>query len=198
MASSGLSPRVRGNQLYGKGLKVNTRSIPACAGEPHAGKRWAPVGKVYPRVCGGTMLFNYCKPTVRGLSPRVRGNRLWLPWLEEKGRSIPACAGEPSGSPVPPSGHTVYPRVCGGTRARLATLGAVNGLSPRVRGNHPLAIPCPSQVGSIPACAGEPIPHSEFRKIPRVYPRVCGGTFRMPLKQRILDGLSPRVRGNPP
>ena len=32
----------------------------------------------------------------------------------------------------------------------------------------------------------------------RVYPRVCGGTGLSAKGQRIEEGLSPRVRGNPP
>ena len=52
-------------------------------------------------------------------------------------------------------------------------------------------------VGSIPACAGEPLAGDTGGLLIRVYPRVCGGTWggggRLPLRL----GLSPRVRGNP-
>ena len=51
----GLSPRVRGNlrlQLQGR----NSRgSIPACAGEPARRADAVGPGRVYPRVCGGTI-----------------------------------------------------------------------------------------------------------------------------------------------
>ena len=78
----------------------------------------------------------------------------------------------------------VYPRVCGGTCHRP-------GLSPRVRGNRSVV----PDMGSIPACAGEPPTTPIRRSIPacagepgsipacageprcrEVYPRVCGGT----------------------
>ena len=50
---------------------------------------------------------------------------------------------------------------------------------------------------SIPACAGEPSQNRHRRRIPQVYPRVCGGTpASCPAKGR-RRGLSPRVRGNP-
>ena len=113
-------------------------------------------------------------------------------------RSIPACAGEP-----PP--HTrwrpagwVYPRVCGGTAGQFGVRRAGNGLSPRVRGN-PDARPAGGYpLGSIPACAGEPSRWTGIRRRGRVYPRVCGGTDKIPLAHHLDKGLSPRVRGNPP
>ncbi len=74
--SSGLSPRVRGNQLRALSPVFVWRSIPACAGEPTA-PPCSPLGQqVYPRVCGGTPVKTECKHQYIGLSPRVRGNRL--------------------------------------------------------------------------------------------------------------------------
>ena len=50
-------------------------SIPACAGEP----RLLPIPPapiwVYPRVCGGTLVWPAAGDLDKGLSPRVRGNR---------------------------------------------------------------------------------------------------------------------------
>ena len=131
-----------------------------------------------------------------GLSPRVRGNRYSSGCMAPAVGSIPACAGEPPLRPRPPRPPAVYPRVCGGTsvarlRARLRV-----GLSPRVRGNHSAPqIPGPP-ARSIPACAGEPTPFSTAASPPRVYPRVCGGTFWDAAADFLEQGLSPRVRGN--
>ena len=50
-------------------------------------------------------------------------------------------------------------------------------------------------MGSIPACAGEPITPGRATSLRRVYPRVCGGTAYHLLPPP-HDGLSPRVRGN--
>ena len=50
---------------------------------------------------------------------------------------------------------------------------------------------------SIPACAGEPLPGGQARRPPGVYPRVCGGTHDIATPMAGLNGLSPRVRGNP-
>ena len=75
---------------------------------------------------------------------------------------------------------------------------AVAGLSPRVRGNR-VGQPIGSEDnGSIPACAGEPSHRSAQRHRRGVYPRVCGGTRRVGSSLDLHEGLSPRVRGNPP
>ena len=90
----------------------------------------------------------------------------------------------------------VYPRVCGGTSARLRLAERLDGLSPRVRGNHELTITAAKPVRSIPACAGEPIYGNSLDRCNRVYPRVCGGTVALASPAVLMSGLSPRVRGN--
>ena len=51
-------------------------------------------------------------------------------------------------------------------------------------------------LGSIPACAGEPPAFSTPMIVPKVYPRVCGGTALAVPATTWPRGLSPRVRGN--
>ena len=70
------------------------------------------------------------------------------------------------------------------------------GLSPRVRGNRPGRARGRWGSRSIPACAGEPRRHPPPVRHPRVYPRVCGGTYWYFADQMFAVGLSPRVRGN--
>ena len=95
---AGLSPRVRGNPGQPMPTPTPPRSIPACAGEPLLGDGVLSWKEVYPRVCGGTPASHDYSYAIRGLSPRVRGNRR----LKVPGRqlywSIPACAGEPRNS----------------------------------------------------------------------------------------------------
>ncbi len=91
----GLSPRVRGNRDRVRLALAARRSIPACAGEPSRSRRGPPRCGVYPRVCGGTPNRPNSAPGAEGLSPRVRGNRLQHYGGRARGRSIPACAGEP-------------------------------------------------------------------------------------------------------
>ena len=168
---------MRGNLITIVANVTANRSIPACAGEPHGIAHCAAPGWVYPRVCGGTISRHSTSLIVRGLSPRVRGNRSAEFVGQLDGGSIPACAGEPPARPSACCRWRVYPRVCGGNR--------IPGPASR------------SERRSIPACAGEP----SFRdtSCPRcwVYPRVCGGTRRRRISASATHGLSPRVRGNP-
>ena len=171
-----LSPRVRGNPSPSDDGSSDHGSIPACAGEPLLRHLLYRSWSVYPRVCGGTVLTRIRSQHLRGLSPRVRGNHDLYQWAKARRGSIPACAGEPR-----PHGplHThvgVYPRVCGGTTPGRTVDIAWLGLSPRVRGNRHYPYPKRGRTGSIPACAGEPIPPCGSGGRFWVYPRVCGGT----------------------
>ena len=174
----------------------DTRSIPACAGEPGRPTPDRPPTAVYPRVCGGTAALSaYCRP-LSGLSPRVRGNQIPGYVLWTLTRSIPACAGEPGRRPEWRGGTKVYPRVCGGTAPAARRLPVAQGLSPRVRGNPSEVLIVKDTDRSIPACAGEPAPSSSSSQYVKVYPRVCGGTRAANSRPTSDHGLSPRVRGN--
>ena len=174
--AKGLSPRVRGNPQRISTQNSRVGSIPACAGEPAPPELIAGGQRVYPRVCGGTGIISYCMTWNRGLSPRVRGNPRIFSAALRFWRSIPACAGEPRPTWWAARPIKVYPRVCGGTDAKMRRESAFKGLSPRVRGNRPAHRLWRAPQRSIPACAGEP-QNSPFRGgRSAVYPRVCGGT----------------------
>ena len=132
----GLSPRVRGNREAGGYGHQRERSIPACAGEPGTATASPTKSRVYPRVCGGTFTAMGDTLTGLGLSPRVRGNRARVRAAQHDGRSIPACAGEPTRRNRLKPLTTVYPRVCGGTSVGTGAWSETLGLSPRVRGNR--------------------------------------------------------------
>ena len=131
-----------------------------------------------------------------GLSPRVRGNHFILHLKAAMPGSIPARAGEPNSSASKSTAVGVYPRACGGTMPNGSTSGLFQGLSPRVRGNQLSAQSPWTQIGSIPARAGEPYSAVSSIGKPRVYPRACGGTLNLCDQGRPRSGLSPRVRGN--
>ena len=192
----GLSPRVRGNHRDTGGHLGKLRSIPACAGEPPISDPGGAVCGVYPRVCGGTPGDTARSAPATGLSPRVRGNRLRHGVWADAWGSIPACAGEPRGQGLHGGEGEVYPRVCGGTVLRHAAMTLMCGLSPRVRGNLRSQNLGVADLGSIPACAGEPEATRWPLAMSRVYPRVCGGTRGYQVAARNVQGLSPRVRGN--
>ena len=158
-ASKGLSPRVRGNPFQSDRSDCRCGSIPACAGEPPQRGGYVSQTGVYPRVCGGTVVIDIGDDQERGLSPRVRGNLNPLFHESLDARSIPACAGEPSKNCLESPRLPVYPRVCGGTPPDTSVAGPPGGLSPRVRGNQEEKVEEMGEEGSIPACAGEPLPH---------------------------------------
>ena len=147
-------------------------------------------------MCGGTGSWGQRPRRRGGLSPRVRGNRRCRRQSTEPSRSIPACAGEPTGRGWRRRWRGVYPRVCGGTEKGRAYRTFPDGLSPRVRGNPSHPGVKPARRRSIPACAGEPRSPGRRRRRPGVYPRVCGGTPNDTAQAGLGRGLSPRVRGN--
>ena len=55
--------------------KLTDGPIPASAGEPQVLRRRTPVWRAYPRERGGTSLTWDVDLTLKGLSPRARGNR---------------------------------------------------------------------------------------------------------------------------
>ena len=131
-----------------------------------------------------------------GLSPRVRGNLRGEEPAGFRRRSIPACAGKPLAAAEERVDPVVYPRVCGETSMASRVAAAIDGLSPRVRGNRRLIPRLARGLRSIPACAGKPTARRRCGSSIGVYPRVCGETGRGGFGGQGLFGLSPRVRGN--
>ena len=196
LGEEGLSPHVRGNPTSDGRKTGGTRSIPACAGEPSTGSVQPPRNAVYPRMCGGTEIRAVHRPTCMGLSPHVRGNQSGRSHPLLRTGSIPACAGEPRAMAPDGSPSWVYPRMCGGTFCRWSFIRLTSGLSPHVRGNLLSMVVHPANIGSIPACAGEPSSTRPRRGCARVYPRMCGGTKANEAAADPVVGLSPHVRGN--
>ena len=194
--AGGLSPPVRGNPPRALRRLPQQGSIPACAGEPSSTTCGAWMRGVYPRLCGGTMHISDARDTVLGLSPPVRGNRCNGARSRRRGRSIPACAGEPLRRSSIRRLWRVYPRLCGGTCGGGGGAGVMAGLSPPVRGNRSDGRSRCRPARSIPACAGEPSLDTSGWRLYAVYPRLCGGTIDLVAQQITADGLSPPVRGN--
>ena len=115
-SEKGLSPRVRGNLGPQVGRDFLYGSIPARAGEPPKTDGQHLRCGVYPRACGGTVGSETTMFSEKGLSPRVRGNRLSVRPLPHCPRSIPARAGEPYSLRNSHEWFAVYPRACGGTK----------------------------------------------------------------------------------
>ena len=111
----GLSPRMRGNLRKSIFMCSGCGPIPAYAGEPMQPTQVLPFQGAYPRVCGGTVIEHAKWWRVVGLSPRMRGNRLWPQGQDTGAGPIPAYAGEPFIRHRQLRISGAYPRVCGGT-----------------------------------------------------------------------------------
>ena len=193
----GRSPRVRGNRRSPITHLLAQGSIPACAGKPLPPVAAGSCAQVDPRVCGETAPTSGGGVLCAGRSPRVRGN-LPLRSDEVEGRgSIPACAGKPETHAAARGRTAVDPRVCGETLGTPSARTLTRGRSPRVRGNHAAGHRGGESPRSIPACAGKPGIRRRFRTRVRVDPRVCGETPTTAEIVDLLEGRSPRVRGNP-
>ena len=187
---------MRGNPVsFTRGI-IAFGSIPAYAGEPIRSRKSLLPQPVYPRVCGGTPGALLTVAPAHGLSPRMRGNLARSAHCPAYSGSIPAYAGEPPASLSTTGVCWVYPRVCGGTWCRFHRPMPALGLSPRMRGNHALIRWTMRRPGSIPAYAGEPSLPAKRLPTVRVYPRVCGGTDGFIFAKSVVQGLSPRMRGN--
>ena len=176
---------------------MDAGSIPASAGKPRAAWWHPSMRRVYPRECGETELIVGTTVTRKGLSPRVRGNPRRRPRRQGGAGSIPASAGKPISFVNAMISNGVYPRECGETALVVCGGGFAWGLSPRVRGNLDQFDLARVVHGSIPASAGKPCASARLGCRRRVYPRECGETRNLGVDSEFLEGLSPRVRGNP-
>ena len=168
---------MRGNPTDIEATDDGPGSIPASAGEPANSCEQPTLRQVYPRECGGTITKRRGQSPSIGLSPRVRGNHSRAVDAPDRGRSIPASAGEPAFCRTLPEDAMVYPRECGGTRVTGRSGGA--------------------REGSIPASAGEPPIFATAVAAGTVYPRECGGTSRCPRVNTSCIWSIPASAGEP-
>ena len=152
----GPSPRGRGNRMDRFKSIDSEGTIPAWAGEPACRSSASTGGKDHPRVGGGTEQFPACRRQMQGPSPRGRGNRFQNGAWSAPSRTIPAWAGEPNRRWGGRHDTGDHPRVGVGTALSAPAPGAIEGPSPRGRGNRQQARVFPAPDRTIPAWAGEP------------------------------------------
>ncbi len=192
----GPSPRTRGNRQQDEQGAVRRGTIPADAGEPGRPARADLARWDHPRGRGGTGGIALWQASLKGPSPRTRGNldrnRGRQRWIG----TIPADAGEPRAASRRRAAWLDHPRGRGGTDAQCACPGPAKGPSPRTRGNQSPATSLLALHGTIPADAGEPRPSSNASGVYRDHPRGRGGTERTRTVTPRKMGPSPRTRGN--
>ena len=135
----GLSPRVWGNRPRIVGGMPSTRPIPTCVGQPIFFSLHLLENKAYPHVCGATTRPRLLFGRVIGLSPRVWGNPSALAPDAQPARPIPTCVGQPLVVAAARRFPTAYPHVCGATFQQSHLWHLLEGLSPRVWGNHSIS-----------------------------------------------------------
>ena len=193
---AGPSPRVRGSPFDGEQPVLPPGPIPACAGEPSRTGVSVQRSRDHPRVCGGANNVFFARSPISGPFPRVRGSPSRILLSGELSGTIPACAGEPPRLLSVKGDHRDHPRVCGGADL-CGSLGmALDGPSPRVRGSRRMGSGWDLDLGTIPACAGEPRERAGEPLLYKDHPRVCGGAQRGTGRTQPWQGPSPRVRGS--
>ncbi len=155
-AGKGLSPLARGNPVCARNERLAPGPIPARAGEPDELAAAECARRAYPRSRGGTTPLGRHNAAARGLSPLARGNQRLLEHALSQRGPIPARAGEPASISSALAGSGAYPRSRGGTDSTNAQRAFLCGLSPLARGNRAVTRGTVSDVGPIPARAGEP------------------------------------------
>ena len=114
--TNGLSPPVRGTGAPDETSMLDTRFIPARAGNSSWSRCSVSVRTVYPRPCGEQMSMLACASFTHGLSPPVRGTGHQRHRRPASRRFIPARAGNSWFGACPCSRSSVYPRPCGEQR----------------------------------------------------------------------------------
>ena len=186
---------MRGTRLIQRPRDVDSRFIPACAGNALILSASASAWSVHPRVCGERDTRLLCHRSGSGSSPRVRGTHGVTELGDDNRRFIPACAGNAKDCRKSRHPSPVHPRVCG-ERCRFPdTPHRARGSSPRVRGTRLTTRSGICRDRFIPACAGNASPRRDRCRTGPVHPRVCGERVDLGILLGQFRGSSPRVRG---
>ena len=145
-------------------------------GEPKGRKDRSVFSRDYPRAYGGTQPTNTKIRYISGLSPCVRGNRLFVALKPPPMGTIPVRTGEPLIAIPLAVVDADYPRAYGGTENKPNRHGRQTGLSPCVRGNLIDLEEVSLVKGTIPVRTGEPPCQCHRRQFQEDYPRAYGGT----------------------
>ena len=191
----GSSPRVRGQLVRAGGERLHGRLIPARAGPTCAIWSMAKRFSAHPRACGANCHLCFLQSLPSGSSPRVRGQPAARRRLRHGQRLIPARAGPTSGRdrsrPVLPA----HPRACGANYCCQAVTVTVVGSSPRVRGQRAGGPVRLAFLRLIPARAGPTHLYRTVCPSLSAHPRACGANTTLQAVWALVNGSSPRVRG---
>ena len=172
--AAGSSPRARGTLSSSIRRKVDTRIIPACAGNTPRRRAHKATRPDHPRV-RGEHIVKGSTPTLKdGSSPRARGTRRARRTSRRGQWIIPACAGNTDWTGCRYERMPDHPRVRGEHSCVSSSIASMAGSSPRARGTRSISSDCYANTRIIPACAGNTTPR--LPRCPRRsdHPRVRG------------------------
>ena len=206
---------MRGTRLPHSASAFRVRFIPAHAGNTNLGCPTITAVTVHPRACGEHLHKPQCRSMADGSSPRMRGTRRAGIRHSERGRFIPAHAGNTRTSSCARPRRPVHPRACGEHASAATVTDRSVGSSPRMRGTRRDRDAdqtswrfIPAHAGNtrarctilpprrfIPAHAGNTLAASDSLAESPVHPRACGEHVTAHSQGSVGDGSSPRMRG---
>ncbi len=155
--ANGLSPLARGTQIYCIHYLTELRFIPAGAGNTFFCAFRCVTFPVYPRWRGEHDIRSELLINGIGLSPLARGTLNCADVIHQRGRFIPAGAGNTSTLSNPSRVSTVYPRWRGEHIRRCKRKRETIGLSPLARGTRLFVLYQRLYKRFIPAGAGNTV-----------------------------------------
>ena len=212
----GIIPAHAGNTGTTTGKPARTRDHPRACGEHRRGNRKqrrahgiipAHAGNTYPyvlppcsqrdhpRACGEHSERRYCRVTLTGSSPRMRGTRGKIERHALRRGIIPAHAGNTIMMGMASLMSRDHPRACGEHRPISQSGIPERGSSPRMRGTPESYRSRSKLSGIIPAHAGNTFDTWGIAICPRDHPRACGEHLYPPFDRCAPSGSSPRMRG---
>ena len=188
---TGSPPRARGGPGGGRRRRPRRGLTPACAGRTCWARCWTRTRRAHPRVRGEDMLGPVLDEDEEGSPPRARGGHGRPACTPPAAGLTPACAGRTSPPAGTPSLGPAHPRVRGEDAARTSIHTVLLGSPPRARGGRVGLAGDGEARGLTPACAGRTSPGRCPRPTSGAHPRVRG-------EDRPHRGLPQRGRGSPP
>ena len=192
---SGSSPHARGTREEDYRELMNSRFIPACAG--NAG---SPCGigisvAVHPRMRGERGWEHRAWVHCGGSSPHARGTPDTRRPAAAHARFIPACAGNADSMTMGIQVRPVHPRMRGERDRCRGLPDGAGGSSPHARGTQMVAHSGNAANRFIPACAGNAICEFVALRFGAVHPRMRGERDGWRDVVDTVVGSSPHARG---
>ena len=128
----------------------------------------------HPRACGELIATRVVDRGDRGSSPRMRGTPHGRRGWTERGRIIPAHAGNSDHGGVPERTVMDHPRACGELAFWISPAATTVGSSPRMRGTPVILMTGWRRIRIIPAHAGNSRQRAAVDGWMADHPRACG------------------------